>query len=251
MVTHYILISSSYSKGTRIALDICDIDDIEANIIPKITKEIQLQCGHDVSLGLQCIRVESEKWSDVVKADGFFDKMLVVKTLDEFIELINKDRELTAIDVALYILSKLKCSHIRLQKMLYFCYADYLCKTGEKLFNDKLIAYKYGPIVQSVYDVFKHKYGDLSEYGKQIPNKKSLIMPTKSKIFFTENGIGKAIDIDKTLERYKHYSGKALVCVTHRKGTPWDLTELGMEISDDDILKAHFIESKDRKTYVD
>lgn len=35
------------------------------------------------------------------------------------------------------------------------CYADYLCETNERLFMDQIYAYKYGPIIKTVYEAYK------------------------------------------------------------------------------------------------
>lgn len=69
---------------------------------------------------------------------------------------MNKDRDLIGIDVSSYILSKVKCSHLKLEKLVYMCYADYLCKYNEKLFTDKILTYQYGPIVETVYNKYKN-----------------------------------------------------------------------------------------------
>lgn len=58
-----------------------------------------------------------------------------------------KDRKLKGIDVAKYILSKTPCTQLKLQKLVYLCFADYLCDTGKELFTDKIYAFKYGPVV--------------------------------------------------------------------------------------------------------
>lgn len=45
---------------------------------------------------------------------------------------------------------------------MYLCYADYLCDTKENLFDDKIYAFKYGPVIESVYETFKKSgYDDL------------------------------------------------------------------------------------------
>ena len=241
-ITHYIFISSSYSKGTRIAYDVPKLESTSSDIVSSINKEIRTKCGEDVRLGFQCIHVESEKWEDVVNADGFFRDMLVVPTLEEFICLINKDRDLTAKDVAKYIICKLRCSHLRMQEFLYFCYADYLCKTGKKLFEDEIIASSYGPIVSSVYDVYKEKYGDLNDSAQRMPFGKKFQLAMRSKILFTNDGINKAFSIDKTIENYKHCSAIDLVSIIRREGTPWSHTVPGRTIFDECIKNYHIYE---------
>lgn len=54
-----------------------------------------------------------------------------------------------------YILARHTCTHLELEKLGYMCYADYLCRTGKKLFKDTVYAFKYGPVVESVYEKYK------------------------------------------------------------------------------------------------
>lgn len=46
---------------------------------------------------------------------------------------------------------KLWISNLKLQKILYFSWLEYYRKTGEHLFDDEFQAWKYGPVVPSVY----------------------------------------------------------------------------------------------------
>ena len=77
MVTHFIFMSSSYSLGTRIALDYV-VKDIEMQeklegYLDKITSE----CGRDVSLSTHMIQAENETWEAVYKEDPFFKDVKV------------------------------------------------------------------------------------------------------------------------------------------------------------------------------
>ena len=103
MVTHFIFMSSSYSKGTRIALDfIVDDKEIQEKL-KKDLDEIVQKCGKDVSISTHMIQAKDETWKSVCESDHFFKDVKVVKRLDEFIKLIQKDRKLEGIDVAKYI----------------------------------------------------------------------------------------------------------------------------------------------------
>jgi uncharacterized phage-associated protein len=55
---------------------------------------------------------------------------------------------------------------MKLQKMLYFLYRDYLQKTKEPLFTERFMAWKYGPVLDSVYQVFKqYRSNSIKQYG--------------------------------------------------------------------------------------
>lgn len=68
-------------------------------------------------------------------------------------------------------MSKIKCTQLKLQKLVYFCFADYLCDTGKELFTDKIYAFKYGPVVDSVWKKYKdYGYEDIDNENEDIDN---------------------------------------------------------------------------------
>ena len=46
-------------------------------------------------------------------------------------------------------------TNLKLQKILYFAQAYYLAKLGKPLFGDAIEAWKYGPVVSSVYNKYR------------------------------------------------------------------------------------------------
>lgn len=97
------------------------------------------------------ICTDSESWESVVSYDAFFEDAYVVESLEELVFLIRKDLKLSGLDIAKYILSKRRCTHLELEKLTYLCYADYLCEFGKKLCDDTIYAFTYGPVVESVF----------------------------------------------------------------------------------------------------
>ena len=235
MIKHIIILGSSYSTGKRIALDYCN-DNLEYE---KTINELNRLKGNQFSIATHAILAQSEKWSDVIKTDSFFEGVKLVNDKDAFIKLLSTDKEINAIDIANYILTKLKCTHTRLEKLMYFCYADYLCKYNKKLFNDKIFAFKYGPVIESIYEKYKRSNCEIIE----TPFNKEYQMSVKSRIMISLDGIKKINSIDETLEKYKNYNTNTLIALTHKNGTPWDINDQGQkpykEISDTDILKHH------------
>lgn len=225
MVTHFIFMSSSYTCGTRIALDYIVTDKTVQEKIEKDLDKIIEKCGKDVSISTHMIQTEDEQWSSVYEADHFFKDVKVIKDLDKFIELIIQDRKLKGIDVAKYILSKVVCTQLKLQKLVYMCYAEYLCETGKELYTDKIYAFKYGPVVDSVYKRYK-KYGykPIEKEKEDIYSGDVFEMPAKSRILFAEEGLEKIASIDKTLKKYGKLSATELVNLTHRSQSPWSKT---------------------------
>ncbi|MCU6786400.1 Panacea domain-containing protein [Aedoeadaptatus acetigenes] len=49
-------------------------------------------------------------------------------------------------------------SNLKLQKLLYYAQGTFLAIHNQKLFNDPIVAWKHGPVVESVYQNFK-SYG--------------------------------------------------------------------------------------------
>ena len=257
--------SSSYTKGTRIAIDINKADQLNSEYIRNLIKEIRHACGQDVSLSTHSIITESESWDSVLQFDKFFKDVLVINDIETFINEIKRDRTLKGVDVAKYILSKLPCTHLKLEKLVYLCFADYLCETQKRLFDDKIYAFKYGPVIDSVYEKYKSyggepietlNKGDLStikeelecsdKNSKQIEIKSTLEYPQRSRILFAEDGISKLKCIESVIKKYGSFTANQLVSITHRSGSPWTKSYTGnmySEISEKCILKYHYNET--------
>lgn len=250
---HIILLGSSYSTGKRIALDYGDDFNKYENDINELNKLKNKQ----FSIATHAIEITSENWKDVIKTDSFFEGVELVRNKSSFIKLLSNDKEVTSLDIANYILTQFNCTHTKLEKLTYFCYADYLCKYNKKLFNDKIYAFKYGPVVKSIYNKYKRSNYEL--YGnpeitideKNIEINKKYKMPVKSRIIASNDGIEKINSIDDTLKNYGQYNADTLIAITHKEGTPWTINDKGKkpykEISDDDILKYHKYEMNNLK----
>jgi uncharacterized phage-associated protein len=67
---------------------------------------------------------------------------------------------LSAISVAQYFVYKAQdcqdlLTNMKLQKLLYYAYAWYLVDTGERLFCERLKAWRHGPVVPEAYQIYK------------------------------------------------------------------------------------------------
>ena len=229
MVTHFIFLSSSYSLGTRIAMDYIVTDDSVQEKLKTDFDKILKECGKDVSISTHMIQADDTTWKSVCVADHFFKDVKVIDSIDKFIKLIKKDRKLEGLDVAKYVLSKISCTQLTLQKLVYLCFADYLCDTGKELFTDKIYAFKYGPVVDTVYKRYKeYGYKSIDEEQKDIDSRNISEMPAKSRILFAENGTEKLISIEKTLKKYGSLSATDLVDLTHKDNSPWSKSFKGL-----------------------
>jgi uncharacterized phage-associated protein len=109
--------------------------------------------------------------------------------------------QFTALEIASFFIKK-GVSPLKLQKLLYYSQAWYFVKTGNKLFEEKIQAWIYGPVVYSVWDNFRYM-------------KRSMTIPTS-----------RATDVDTTFaeehlnqvwDAYGHLSGPELVDLTHEE----------------------------------
>lgn len=103
---------------------------------------------------------------------------------------------------------------MKLQKMVYFLYADYLYKTGRMLFDERFETWKYGPVLKSLYNGFK-KYGAnaIKEFACE-EDGIAYAIAEKTSPEFKES-------LDKIWNKYKSYDGVFLSSITHRNGTAW------------------------------
>ena len=108
-------------------------------------------------------------------------------------------------------------SNISLQKILYFSQGLHLAETdGIPLFDDKIYAWTYGPVVKSVYHEFKF-FGnnniDLDKIrvylGENFLNSR-FELKLKEKIF-----------VSQVWNAFKNYAAFELVQLTHANGSPW------------------------------
>lgn len=118
---------------------------------------------------------------------------------------------------------------MQVMKLTYIAYGWYLAMTSKKLFDDRIEAWKYGPVIPSLYHSTKH-------FGRsQIPHR-----------LIADSGLSNPVLEDflsGVVDDYGQLSGIQLSNLTHRKGTPWELVfepnVLGIEIPDD-LIEDHY-----------
>lgn len=95
---------------------------------------------------------------------------------------------------------------LKLQKLLYFAQAASLSLFNKKLFSEEIEAWKYGPVVSSIYHVYKEN-----------PNSPL----TKPQGIFKEIGDAKTQEFLKEVwDMFDKYSASELVQITHNH-SPW------------------------------
>lgn len=231
MFRHLIVLSSSYKLGKRIAVHLLDTEEDRITLDRIANLDIFKYCS------VYSVETDSDTWDSVVEYDGFYEGIYICSELKEFVDLINENRDISIFDLSKYILVFLKkrgisCSHLKLQKLAYFCYEKYLISYRKKLFNEKIYAWKYGPVIKILYNNFKQSESltvDLDSYT------------TRQRIIFSDDGFDKLRIIDEVLEEYGELSADRLVDLSHKEGTAWstwDRETMNYEITDELILKS-------------
>jgi len=127
----------------------------------------------------------------------------------------------TALNVANNILGRafnegIHITPMKLQKLIYFTYKKYLQDSGgTPLFAERFEAWRYGPVVPSVYNEFSH-YSDKPIKRHHLGRDgKPWSVDESSSLFF------KAA-FDFVWERYKKLTGIELSTLTHMPDTAWE-----------------------------
>ena len=103
-------------------------------------------------------------------------------------------------------------THLKLQKLLYILYARYLYKADTALFSDRFEAWRYGPVLTDIYDVFKREGASPLTAMRPDPNGEILIV--------VEDGVfGKCFG--EVWNNYAILGAAELVNKTHEPNSAW------------------------------
>lgn len=254
MAYHFIAISSYYEGGVRIGWHYASNKHLDKEVIKEFLEKSKFHLGK-MEFGIHKLTTGDCSWESVVKKDSFFKDVLIQEDMDGFFSMLKRDKDISVVDIAKFFLSIGSMTNLKLQKLIYFAYATYLSETGEKLFPEKIIAYKFGPVVEEVYQLYKG-YGKETiedEDGPKFRLKNVPVPASLAKIALSSS----AREIFKTLEivldRYAEKSASELVSLSHVKGGPWyHAYKIGVYncvITDEMIKKYHFkeLEQIDRR----
>jgi uncharacterized phage-associated protein len=120
-------------------------------------------------------------------------------------------------------------SPMKLQKLIYFTYRDYLQRTNNKLFYEPICAWKYGPVVEVVYNHFR-PFGanSINRFYKDSSDDVHILKETSNPFSNIFNSLWR---------QYRHLSGIELSRITHKVGTAWYIAWTKSEpfLADEDI----------------
>ncbi len=103
---------------------------------------------------------------------------------------------------------------MKLQKLLYFVYKDYLQRTGNQLFTERFETWQYGPVLSSVYAEFcSFRANRITKLAKNADG---------SAIFISDDGAPDIMrSINDVWNKYKGMNGIQLSNITHSEGSAW------------------------------
>ena len=120
---------------------------------------------------------------------------------------------------------------MKLIKLVYIAHGWHLGLTGEPLLTEPIQAWKFGPVVESIYHAFKH-FGNAHIPKDAQVQWAALRNPDRIEPF-----------LDRVWDAYSKYTGGQLSTITHMPDTPWSLVykdgQRGLVIPDE-IIRQHY-----------
>lgn len=210
MFNYLMLLYISYKHGKRYAFlggFPRDLDEIQA-----IQEHLETYYG-DIGMSLHYGHSKTSNIRDVMKSDSYYKDIVFIDSKELFIELIKDSETITPLDIAKLMANKVECTPLKLQKLLYIAYCKYLKKHDSVMFDEAFEAWKYGPVIKSVYYQFKHKR---EKVIVDVPT-------TNEKRYLTSStGRKKLAVVEDTVKEFGHLTAKELVDFTHEKGRAWE-----------------------------
>jgi uncharacterized phage-associated protein len=117
-------------------------------------------------------------------------------------------------------------THLKLQKLLYYAQGCYLAIYNKPLFKEAIVAWKYGPVVEEVYNRFKGSDKNPLKLQEDVDI---------TDITALDQGF-----LEETYQIWGQYSALKLVNMTHEEA-PFKETAQG-DVIDNERIKAYFIE---------
>lgn len=120
---------------------------------------------------------------------------------------------------------------MKLQKLIYCLYKEYYKKTNRALFDERFEAWKYGPVLRSVYDEFKKDGANSIKHFSRTENHKVFIVNQDAAPAFRAA-------FNKIWDAYSDYDGLVLSAFTHKSGTAWRkaIDHHSVYLKDEDIV---------------
>lgn len=130
-----------------------------------------------------------------------------------------------ALLIADYLLAhrKQELTTLHVVKLTYICHGWHLGLYGVPLINEKVEAWKYGPVIKTVYDVFKKYHAGVITHMASCNTDLSDVEKVKEweDAMFCNVASKQKTVLDKVLDAYGDLSASTLIKITHRDDSPW------------------------------
>ncbi|HEX7682331.1 MAG TPA: type II toxin-antitoxin system antitoxin SocA domain-containing protein [Trinickia sp.] len=121
-------------------------------------------------------------------------------------------------------------TNLSVQKLAYFCHGWHLALKEVPLVSERFAAWKFGPVLPSVYHKLKVFSSNPIPPGHPLVTMLACNLETDS-----------ASIVDRVLDLYGPYSGAQLVEMSHVQGGPWAAAwEVGASEIEDQAIKVYF-----------
>ena len=140
---------------------------------------------------------------------------------------------------------------MQLQKLVYLAHGWHLGIAGEPLIDETVEAWKFGPVIPSLYQEFKRFgsgriVGDRITHFQKDANGKPVLVKYELSEDDEEALFARAL-IERVWKVYQCYSGVQLSILTHQQNTPWsdawnemETVKLKGKDIDNEKIKSHF-----------
>ena len=208
-------------------------------------EEQEKKIGHlikniPLSFSIHTLSTSDASLEALKEKDPYFKDVQYESSLESFISDMKSKSELNDEDIASYLQTKYHLDAFSLQKVLYYGYAGFLTEFHQRPFNAQFIAFSHGPVDYGIWKRIKYSPETLNyqfDFLQKIASK------PKIKQY-----------LDGVVEKYGQYFQKTNSFKnddenpTHNLGTPWSRAYAkgqNTTITDDDILKYHYLEKID------
>jgi uncharacterized phage-associated protein len=106
---------------------------------------------------------------------------------------------------------------MKLQKLIYFCHADFLVRTGQPLVDQQFEAWEYGPVIPSIFQEFK-------SFGAGKITKRAVAFDPLSCQVYQAPIVPLGPDqvaVRQSFDVYSRYTASALSNISHTERGPW------------------------------
>ena len=131
-------------------------------------------------------------------------------------------------------------THMKLQKLVYLAHGWHLGFIGTPLVQERVRAWKWGPVILELYREFARfggrpideLYSELSTLDDE---------PVTQSPRLSEADAPSREIIEAVWDNYKSYSATELSSLTHKPNTPWDIASRQNKlVISQDIIRDHF-----------